>query len=243
MFYEARPKRKPQQQTATWPQWYEHMARTSRNALLKRFYGNGPVAPDTPLQDVPFVAMDFETTGLDPRKDGIISIGLVPFTLQRIRLKEARHWLLNPHKPLTEESVVIHGITHSDIEDEGDVAGILRPLLDELAGRIPVVHHRGIERPFLDAALKARIGEGILFPVIDTMELEARLHRKKSFWRCLLGVQERVSIRLWDSRERYNLPHYSAHHATVDALATAELLQAQIAYHFSPTTTLEEIWS
>ncbi len=32
------------------------------------------------------------------------------------------------------------------------------------------------------------------------------------------------------------------HHALTDALATAELLQAQIAYHFDPDTPISEVW-
>ncbi|MDZ7811219.1 MAG: hypothetical protein U5L11_15760 [Arhodomonas sp.] len=51
-----------------------------------------------------------------------------------------------------------------------------------------------------------------------------------------------VSIRLNDSRARYGLPPYHAHHALVDALATAELFQAQIAAYYSPETPVGELW-
>jgi DNA polymerase III epsilon subunit-like protein len=34
-----------------------------------------------------------------------------------------------------------------------------------------------------------------------------------------------------------NLPRYQAHHALSDALATAELLQAQVAPHYSAATS------
>ena len=50
------------------------------------------------------------------------------------------------------------------------------------------------------------------------------------------------SIRLNASRERYGLPVYQGHHALVDALATAELLQAQISHHYTPETQLKDIW-
>ena len=83
-----------------------------------------------------------------------------------------------------------------------------------------------------------------MFPVIDTMSLEARLHRQ-SLWarfRRWLG-RPPVSIRLNASRQRYGLPAYQGHHALVDALATAELLQAQIAHHYQPDTLLDDLWS
>src|SRR5690606_14523285 len=108
-----------------------------------------------------------------------------------------------------------------------------------LAGRVVVVHCREIERAFLEVALTARLGEGIEFPVIDTMDLEARLHRAPppGFLARLFGRKAApASIRLADSRERYGLPRYRAHHALTDALATAELLQAQLAHRFSALT-------
>lgn len=226
-----------------WPAWFAFCAEQVRHPILRRFYARGVIDGDTPLADVPFVAMDFETTGLDVKRDGILSIGLVPFNLQRIRVNETRHWLLNPQKPLSEESVVIHGITHSDIEGEEDVKGIIRPLLTMLSGCIPVVHYRAIERSFLDAAFKAQLGDGIMFPVLDTMDIEAGICRPQrqglARW---FHRRNPVSVRLGDTRQRYHLPHYTAHHAAVDALATAELLQAQIAHHFSADTPLKTLW-
>jgi len=226
-----------------WPACFAERAKTARYPALKAFYAAGVVAPETPLKDVPLVALDFETTGLDPRRGGIVSIGLVPMDLQRIHCGRARHWVVKPRARLSSESVVVHGITHSEIEDAPDLIQILDQLLEQLRGRVGVVHHRGIERAFLRAALKARIGEEIDFPVIDTMELEARLHRSKplSFWDRLRGRRP-VSIRLAQSRARYHLPHYRPHHALTDALACAELLQAQVAHRFSADTPVGELW-
>lgn len=226
-----------------WQARFLALADTARYPALKRYYAAGMVAPDTPLAEVPLVAMDFETTSLDPRKGGIVSIGLVPMSIQRIRCAQARHWVLKPRARLSSESVVVHGITHSEIEAAPDLSRILDELLAQLQGKVVVVHHRGIERAFLNAALKARIREGIEFPVIDTMELEARLHRRRKpgFWARLRGRQP-VSIRLAPSRERYHLPYYRPHHALTDAIACGELLLAQVADRFGPDTPLSELW-
>ncbi|MBY4678241.1 3'-5' exonuclease [Marinobacterium arenosum] len=238
-----RPEHHPQQQTPLWPERFRQLAGAVEDSRLRAFYQGGVVSADTPLGEVPFVALDLETTGLNPRKHDIVSVGLVPFDLQRIRCRDARHWILKPRRPLAKESVVIHGITHSEVRQAPDLLGVLEPLLESLAGRIVVVHYRHIERGFLDAVLKRRMGEGIEFPVVDTMELEARLHRVRplGIWARLMGKKP-VSIRLADSRTRYGLPYYQAHHALTDALATAELLQAQIAHRFSPDTPIEALW-
>ncbi|MBI44179.1 3'-5' exonuclease [Marinobacter lutaoensis] len=234
---------KARHQNTDWPAQYRALAAHTRSPQLRAFYQAGCVAPDTAMAEVPLVALDFETTGLDPNRHSIVSIGVVPFTLQGIPLAQAWHQLVRPLLPLSRDSVAVHGITHSDLDQAPDLAEVLDTLFGYLNGRIPVVHYRAIERPFLNVALQWRLGEGIRFPVLDTMAIEAHLHpnRHPSRWQRLLGRQP-VSIRLADSRGRYGLPHYPSHNALTDALATAELLQAQIQHHFRPDTPIRDLW-
>lgn len=231
-----------------WQHRFQELAANSHDPRLQAFYraglNAGIVNPATPINEVPLLVIDFETTGLNPITDGILSIGAVPMQLTRIQQSAARTWFVKPRRDLPAESVVIHGITHSAIASAPDLSQILDELLPLLAGRLLVVHYSAIERPFLQQALHERIGEGIEFPVIDTMQLEARLHRQKplSFWQRWRG-QQPLSIRLGDSRSRYKLPWYHPHDAVTDAIATGELLQAQIAYHYQPNTPIGELWS
>lgn len=229
--------------TPDWPTFFTTLASQAKDSRLKQYYCTDIVSGDTPLRDVPFVALDFETTGLDPNKDEIISIGLVPFSLQRIRCRESAHWVVNPHRPLEEESVVIHGITDSDVSGAPDLLRFLEKVLDALAGKVVVVHYQKIEREFMNSALKARLNEGIRFPVVDTMAIELAIQQRQygGLWRRLQGKKP-GSVRLGKARRRYGLPTYQPHHALTDALATAELLQAQIAYHFDPDTPISEVW-
>nr|WP_286206639.1 3'-5' exonuclease [Thauera linaloolentis] len=227
-----------------WPRRFAALAATARDPRLRAFYAQGAAAGATALKDVPMAALDIETTGLNPARDEIVSIGVVPMALGRIRSSASRYWVVRPAAELKPESVAIHAITHGQIEAAPDLDAILGELLEVLAGRVVVVHCRDIERGFLDTALRTRLGEGIEFPVIDTMELEARLHRPPpGILARLFGRKTKpVSIRLAASRARYKLPRYRAHHALTDALATAELLQAQVAHRFSVETALAEVW-
>ena len=225
-----------------WARQFEQLQQNSRNKHLGAYYQQGMVNADTPIEDVPLVALDFETTGLDSARDDIVSIGLVPFSTERIRCSQAEHWIVKPSRPLAEQSVVIHQITHSDILDAPDLIGILDDLLNALAGKVTVVHYRNIEREFLFQALMKRLGEGIRFPVIDTMALEQdRLRKNRGLVAKLLN-QALPSLRLPDCRQRYGLPAYQLHHATIDAMATAELLQAQLAHHYTPEVPVGQLW-
>ena len=189
------------------------------------------------------VVLDFETTGLDSMQDDIITIGTVPFTLNRIFVNQARHWTVRPQKQLAEESVVIHGITHSDVLDAPDLEEVFDQVLEQMAGKIMVVHYERIEREFFNRALLTRIEEGIEFPVVDTMHIETHIQQRLSG-----GIINKIrgkkpeSVRLGASRTRYGLPQYTPHHALTDAVATAELLQAQIAYHYNRQQPISQLW-
>ncbi|MDO6762862.1 3'-5' exonuclease [Agarivorans sp. 1_MG-2023] len=231
------------QEILNWQAFLKIKAAESKDKRLIHFYNASTYDAETKVKDIDFVALDFETTGLDAKKNSIISIGLVPFTLQRIACREAKHWFVTPEDKLQEDSIVIHGITHSDLKGAPSLLRILEQLLDELAGKVVVVHYRRIERDFLHATLRGLINEGIIFPLVDTMQIEADIQaarpKKVIDW---FKKSQAVSIRLGSSRTRYNLPTYPPHDALTDAIATAELLQAQIHHHFSPDTPINKLW-
>jgi len=230
----ALAKAEPDLAVQNWPDFFARQHKQAQHPLLKRYYQSKVPQPNTPIGDVELLAMDMETTGLNAKVDGIVSTAVVPFTLARIQVSQARQWLLKPRYQLTEDSIKIHRVTHSEVEHAQDITEILPELLALLAGRVAVVHYRAIERPFLHETLLDRLGEGVHFPLLDTMAIEAQFHRKKMSWlQRLRGSRPEVSIRLADSRRRYHLPDYRPHHAATDAIACAELLQAQIAHHYS----------
>ncbi|NVD08993.1 3'-5' exonuclease [Vibrio sp. JPW-9-11-11] len=226
-----------------WSKKFSRKLEVVIDPALRDYYVAGMPPPNTPLDEVTFLAMDFETTGLDSMQDDIITIGTVPFTLNRIFINQAKHWTVKPRRQLAEESVIIHGITHSDVLDAPDLAGVYQDVLTQMAGRIMVVHYQRIEREFFANALLARINEGIEFPVVDTMQIESQVQQKLNG-----GIVNKIrgrkpeSVRLGASRTRYGLPLYTPHHALTDAVATAELLQAQIAYHYDPKMPIGQLW-
>ncbi|MFP3516556.1 3'-5' exonuclease [Pseudomonas sp. SIMBA_077] len=226
-----------------WSARFDVLSGQAKNAQLRRFYQGGVVSAMTPVERVQLLAMDIETTGLDVQAHSIVSIGLIPLTLERIHCNQSMYWVLKPSSELVEKSVTFHHITHAEISNAPRFSEVRDALLEAMTGKVMVVHYRNIERGFLDQALRKSLGEGIEFPVIDTMQLEARVYRKKLSWLDRLLRRKQASIRLADSRERLNLPAYHAHHALIDALGTAELLQAQIANRYSRATPIGELWS
>ena len=226
-----------------WNTRYAQLADDAQNNLLKEFYLSTYSDATASVKDIPFVALDFETTGLNSKTDDIVSVGLVPFTLARIYCKQSKHWVVQPRRNLSESSIVIHGITHNDVDNAPDFDNIIAPLLDALRSKVIVVHYAAIERGFFNSALLLRLKERIEFMVVDTMELERRALKAKQGLIGQIFNTKLGSLRLNDCRKRYSLPVYEGHHALTDALATAELLQAQLRHHYTEETPLCTIWS
>jgi len=213
------------------------------SSFIKRFYDSCITGPRKPLGRLRYVALDFETTGLDLENDSIISIGLVPFDLKRIYCRQSRYWLVKPERPLTESSVLVHGITHGKLDSAGDLGTIIEQLLGSLSGRMVIVHYHHIERQFLEEGARRCFDEAIQFPLIDTMLIEQAVYKESARpWRRIFKKKEPPGLRLPDSRRRYGLPVYRQHHALTDAIATAELFQAQVAHHFSNRTAVSDLW-
>jgi DNA polymerase-3 subunit epsilon len=221
-----------------WPERFAAFAAEAPTGPLRTFYETGLPAADCPLQDIPLISIDLETTGLDPDRDSIVSIGMITLDLERIYCREARHWIFKPERSLSSTSVTIHTITHSDVDRSPGLESRFDDILELLAGKVVVAHFAPIERRFLERAARGIYGYPLLFPIIDTMDLERRHYQHG--WRGLFSKVD--SLRLDACRSRLNLPRYKAHHALTDALATAELLQAQIAHRHSPTDPVSKFW-
>lgn len=199
------------------------------NPKLRDFYHAGFAYLDQALSDAPCLAIDIETTGLDSQNDRIVSIGLVEFDCRRVYLKTAKHWLVNPGE-LSDSSIVVHGITHSDISSAPPIKTVIPEVLSAMAGRLTVVHYRAMEREFFRTLSLALWDEPWLFPVIDTFALEASCLSQQKNWFDRMRRKPLPSLRLPDARLRYNLPDYENHNALIDSMATAELFQAQAQY-------------
>jgi DNA polymerase-3 subunit epsilon len=224
-----------------WDQFYSEQIQDELPDYLDSFYHQPLLDSEQSMQATDFVALDIETTGLNAQKDDIVSIGLVPFDHQRIYLAKAKHWVVSSQH-LTSESVVVHRITHSEVAEAPSLASVIPELVASLQGKQVVVHYRYMEREFLRNAIAELLKKDFLFPVIDTIELEAQYLRcNRSFIARFLNKQL-PSLRLLYARERYHLPAYENHNALVDALATAELLQAQIAKHKLAQTLVRKLW-
>jgi len=179
--------------------------------------------PSADYRQVSFVAVDLETTGLNPTKDHILSVGWVCLEGNRIDLGSARHRLVHSGRAIAEASAVIHQITDDEAARGEPLGEVLPELLADLAGKVMIAHHAAMERRFLNAACRRKCGTKLPLMVVDTQALARRTFERRHL------SYKGSDLRLHALGERYNLPRYNAHNALSDALAAAELFLAQVA--------------
>ncbi|MCY4724689.1 exonuclease domain-containing protein [Nocardioides sp. STR2] len=182
-----------------------------------------PPPGTTPVAQVGFVALDLETTGLDPRTDHVLALGWVTVAGGEVLLASARDVRVRPPSGVdVGSSATIHGLTDDALAGAAALSDVLPLLLGALHGRVLLAHHAAVEVEFVGAATEVAYGARPPLTVVDTLALEHRL-------RADVNGEVQGSLRLDAARRAHGLPRYSAHHALTDALAAAELLLAQVA--------------
>lgn len=201
-----------------------------RKSVSAYISGSAAIAVDE-LGNTPLISVDLEMTGLDARQNQIIAIGWTFLDNGRISLAANRHLLISAQQSVG-HSAAIHELMDQDVARGLPLETGLESLFEAARGRLWVFHHAGLDVAFLQQACIAWAGVAVPFMVLDTMQMELQMRKRRN-----LPVQG-GDLQLAKLRETYNLPSYTAHNALIDACATAELLLA-IAAKMEPAGSLE----
>jgi DNA polymerase-3 subunit epsilon len=166
--------------------------------------------PGSSWGDIPFVVVDFETTGRDAEVDRVIEIGLVTFEKGKVVSRESL--LVNPGVPIPEES-------------RADFASVIPRVLELMQGKIPVAYNASFDRGFLLAEL-GRVGpEGMTPGDMPPAARDDVVWVDPLVWAREI-LKELQSRRLGDVAKHLGVPLEQAHRAAGDAEATGRVLLA-----------------
>lgn len=187
------------------------------------------------LSDIPLLALDCELTSLDTQNSEILSIAWIEGKANQIDISSSFHEITNTQKSL-QQSPVIHGLTAADISQGKNIKTILKKLILKANNHILVMHNAELD---LAVLRKKWQGIGLTPPkivAIDTMQLRLYILRKQ-----FMQVPH-TNASLKYSCKHHNIPDFHAHNALDDAIATLELLFAQL-YKLdrSPSIKLSEL--
>jgi DNA polymerase III epsilon subunit-like protein len=158
--------------------------------MRRRLSSPGHDVPIAALFDLGFVAIDLETTGLDPRRDDVVAAAAIPFV--HGHPEPGYVTLVDPGRPIPAASTRIHGIDDARVAGAPSMDDVL-PRFDAVCAGRPVVGH---DVAFDLAVLaRARRRRGLPSPellALDTRRLAVALHPG---WRRDAEL-ERVAARL-----------------------------------------------
>lgn len=201
----------------------KRMLAQTASGPLQDYYSTPFPEPVSSIRDVRFAVLDFETTGLEVSQAHLISLGLVEIENLGIRLASTWYEIIKTSRDLPENSTVIHQITDDMVRRGLDIKQTFERLLGRLKGHVLIAHHAKIELGFLKKVCRELYQQDFLIPVIDTQQLARRQLQRNQ-----VAIKENT-LRLFNLRDRYNLPSYKAHNALSDAMTTAELFLAVVA--------------
>jgi len=178
-------------------------------------FGERPAPSD--LAEVRFAVVDSEMTGLDPRRDRLISIGGVAVANGEIVIADSFEALLKV--AYNAASVTVHGITCDEARDGLDEPEALEQFLHWLGDSVIVGHHIGHDIATFDAAYERHFGIHLRNASLDTMDLTLHLEKGGAF----AGRAEISDFSLDGLCRMFSVRPHDRHTAAGDAFLTAQV--------------------
>jgi DNA polymerase-3 subunit epsilon len=171
-----------------------------------------------------YAVIDTELTGLDARRDSIVSLGGLRVAGGRIVLSDRFYEEVRPDSALTASSIVLHGITPEDVRGRPEIAAVLAGFSAFCSADILLGHFLEIDLEFLRAAF-ARAGlPPLANPVLDTWPLYDWLSCRSPDDGSP-GLARLQDPRLPALAGALGVPCRAEHNALGDAFVTAQVFQ------------------
>lgn len=164
-------------------------------------------------KELPLAVIDVETTGLDSSTDRVMEIAIIRF--ENGQVVDSYGQLINPERPIPEDSKRITGIKDEDVQDQPTFAEVANEIHARLQDVGIVAYNLPFDRGFMRAEL-ARVGLSWPedAPTLDPL-IFARQFFKNSPRKNLSAISKLLSI-----------PLEEAHRAVHDAEVAGKVLFA-----------------
>ncbi len=167
-----------------------------------------------------WVAVDCETTGLDVRKDQIISVGAVRIVGGTIMTSERLELLIKPEKDVSAESVRVHRLRQRDLMEGMPIEDAMRKLMRFIGARPLVGYYLEFDLAMLNRAIWPLLGLHLPQQKIEV----SSLYYDYKFRQLPPYAQQAnpdIDLRFATIMQDLGLPTREAHDALNDAVMTA----------------------
>ncbi|MEK7990986.1 MAG: 3'-5' exonuclease [Thiotrichaceae bacterium] len=160
------------------------------------------------------VCFDCETTGINPRKAEILSIGAVIIKNNHILTSQKLELFVKPSKDINEASIKVHHLRHCDLKDGLDPKHAVLQFLRFIGSRPLVGYYLEFDVAMINKYLRPLLG--IVLPNEQT-DVSGIYYEKKAN----ALHQTHIDLRFDVIMEELDLPSLGQHDAFNDALMTA----------------------
>lgn len=168
---------------------------------------------DTPIGNE-YICLDCETSGLNPRKDEILSIGAVHIRDNKILMRKTFNMFLKPSNDINATSIKIHHIRPIDLENGMDPKDVILQLLDFIGSRPIVGYYIKFDVAIISRYTKKFIGIKLPNETIEVSTLYYKTRKKTSDY-------EFIDLKFDTILKNLNIPALGKHDALNDAIMTS----------------------
>jgi DNA polymerase-3 subunit epsilon len=161
-----------------------------------------------------YVCFDCETTGLNPKKDEIISIGAIVIKDNKILHSKKFERFAKTEQPLSAESIKIHHIRECDIENALNINDVIDEFLAFVGNRPLVGYYLEFDCAMVNKYIKPKIGIKLPNKQNEVSEIYFDQMIKKN-------PGANIDLRFDIIMDRLNLPRLGKHDAINDVIMTA----------------------
>jgi DNA polymerase-3 subunit epsilon len=170
--------------------------------------------PPKPEEADEFIVFDCETTGLNPKKDNIVSIGAVKIKGNKVLTHTALEIYLEQEEDINHQSITIHHIRNCDLQGALPSHEAIEKFLYFIGSRPLVGYFLEFDVAMINRYTKQLLG--ITLPN-KQLEVSALYYDKK-----IAAIpQANIDLRFDTILEDLGLPKLKAHDALNDAVMTA----------------------
>ena len=161
-----------------------------------------------------YVCLDCETTGLNPKKDEILSIGAVHIKENKVIMRKTFNIFVKPSKNISAESIKIHRIRPIDLENAVSPEEAILKILNFIGSRPIVGYYIKFDIAMISKYTKQYIGVKLPNESIEVSSMYFKSKKKTSEY-------EFIDLKFDTILKELNIPTLGKHDALNDAIMTS----------------------
>lgn len=161
-----------------------------------------------------YICLDCETTGLNPKKDEILSIGAVIIKDNKILMRDTFNIFVKPSKGVTAESIKIHQIRPIDLENAVDPKVAIYKLLEFIGNRPIIGYYIKFDMAMISKYTKQYLGINLPNHSIEVSSMYYKTQPKNSEYAF-------IDLKFDTIMKTLDIPELGKHDALNDAIMTS----------------------